>query len=1068
MALHLQFSNSLKALAKSFLQQVKRENTSVFQPNYIITQTEGMNNWLKMQMTEEWGIAANYQFLKPNDFIYQVFFLLSGKITATLHPENQKWLLFKLLNEPDFKHRFKDVAQYYHPDFENADIKRLSIAQNVADLFDQYQIYRKELIEGWNKSGLDNLSADDWQKYLWIKAQTSFKEKLPDKTIISAYIEDAIKNPFNQKKITDYFKQVHLFGLSVITQYHLDLFYLLGQHIEIYFHLLNPAPEQYWFEDKNEKYLAFLRNKQKNVNHLQEGNSLLLNWGKVTQDTFLMLFNQEYLLNHYTEIPVEESKPISLLQTIQADIYHNKITEERDFIDVSTLNDGSIMMSACHTPLREVEVLYNYLVSLVSKKNGHYSARDVVVMVSDINAYSPYIKAVFNKAPYKFSYTIADESFENEESLINALKHILQITKENFTAENVLQLLEFNTISQRFGIRDINSLREIVGKANIRNGIEGSRDDGSVFISWKNGINRIILGICMGGEGAYEHDELLLFPLDGIEGAASFNIIRFCHFVNVLIDSIHEREKQQSPSEWAKYIENVIQNFLNISAHEIDPSYEILNQQLTEYKTLHEFFDEEISYDVFSFSYLQTLKNTTKANKYASGGITFCSLIPMRSIPFKVVALLGLDSDKFPRKETKSEFNLMKEIKRGDRDVKNNDKHLFLETLLSAEEHLYISYIGQNPNDNTPKSPSLLVDELIDYIALKTLDENKKLSKKYAQEALVQKQPLHSFSRKYQHDDLKIPNFLNVNQLKFEFKESNQVVDDKEVIAIISIDFLIKFVQNPIKFYYNQILQIRYESNSFLIPEMELFELDHLQKWGLRNDLLHLNESELPDYIKHETAKGNLPLKNMANIALNPLIKEINKVKELAGDLILATRNKVFVDELLHDSSVRINGEIADFYGDNLIQICFSKNEIKYILKLYIQYLVAISAGIKTKAYFISNTQEKIFNGKELDHEVALNQLKLFIKWYKKGNLSLVPSLIEKILNTKKIESITNDEFIKLIHKHMNDKNSFPDEYLLSEYKNGFFELDSTFENFKSMATELLVPIYEFLPEFKF
>src|SRR5690606_29203917 len=170
-----------------------------------------------------------------------------------------------------------------------------------------------------------------------------------------------------------------------------------------------------------------------------------------------------------------------------------------------------------------------------------------------------------------------------------------------------------------------------------------------------------------------------------------------------------------------------------------------LQKHLAGYARVNEWMQDKISFEVFSLHVKQTLKSYTKSNLYMGGGITFCSLIPMRSIPFKVVALLGINFDNFPRNEKKQNFNLMlQNPKPGDRNLKDNDKHLFLETLLSAQEYFYISYQGMDAKTNQPTAPSVLVDELLDYIE-DGLSEDRAL----VRTTLITLQPLHLFSYKY-------------------------------------------------------------------------------------------------------------------------------------------------------------------------------------------------------------------------------------------------------------------------------------------------------------------------------
>ena len=315
MALQLKVSNSLKQLADNLCDNLKNRRLSVFQSNFIVTQTEGMNNWLKLQIAEKIGISANCRFLKPNDIIHQVFFLLGGQNNDPLSAQNQSWLLYKLLEENDFTERFKSVSQYYKPDGSDKDLKRMALAEKIADLFDQYQVYRPEMISQWNREQLQDVNRDEWQKFLWIKARQVSHDRLPDKTFIGNYILTALKDPMQQERLKMKMPAVHVFGLSVITGFHIELFQAIGQVIDFSFHLLNPAPSIYWLEDRSEKQLTLLKKRGfMDVSETSTGNALLTSWGKVIQTTFALLFQYDQFINLYEEIPVEEPLEDSLLR----------------------------------------------------------------------------------------------------------------------------------------------------------------------------------------------------------------------------------------------------------------------------------------------------------------------------------------------------------------------------------------------------------------------------------------------------------------------------------------------------------------------------------------------------------------------------------------------------------------------------------------------------------------------------------------------------------------------------------------------------------------------------------
>ncbi len=473
MSLQIYGSNSLEHLAKRLAADLQLYGGSVFEQKYIVTQTQGMNNWLKLKVAAELGIVANCRFLKPNEMVNEVYFRLISGNKQALSAETLHWILFSILATPDFQNKFRKIADYYTQD----DVKRMALAEKVADLFDQYQIYRPEMIIDWNENSLLFEGKSGWQKYLWVQAKALLGNEMPDKTVTGKHILETLQKAALQQKVKSQIPSIHVFGLSIITTYHLHILFELSRYIDVTFYLLNPAPNVYWFDDRSEKQLALWRQKSKlkfnDQPLLSNGNALLTGWGKVLQDTFSMFFETDEFLNQYYDLETDEPAPVNLLGKIQNDIFYNKPEAERNIIQPGDLSDGSITINSCHTPAREVEVLYNYLVHLVTTSPSQFSARDMVVMVSDIDLYAPYIKAVFTSAPYQFPFTIADESFSATDNLFTALQSILSLTEENFGAEEVLQLLDSEYIRKRFSLINKEWIRKVVNLANIRFGITG-------------------------------------------------------------------------------------------------------------------------------------------------------------------------------------------------------------------------------------------------------------------------------------------------------------------------------------------------------------------------------------------------------------------------------------------------------------------------------------------------------------------------------------------------------------------------------------------------------------------
>ncbi len=1053
MALYLNVSNSLSELADSFCADLQQRHGDVFQPVHIITQTDGMNTWLKYQLAERLGIAANYRFLKSQDIINQVYFLLGGRSSELLSRENLVWVLFKLLGSQGFINQFGDIAAYYSNDLPDSDVKKMSLAEKIADLFDQYQVYRPDMIREWNANE-DTATIKEWQQYLWHSSRTMLGERLPDRTNVSKYILEQLQHPSQQQVLESKMPVIYLFGLSIITNYHLQLYYTLGSYVDIRFFLINPSPGQYWFEDKSPKQLARMQSKGFADISEQPGNALLTSWGKVLQDTYGLLFQNDEVINAYEEIESPEPAPDTLLKKIQNDIYHN--SEEVASIGMHELQDGSITINSCYSEVREVEVLYNYLVGLVDRKKEHLSPREILVMVSDINTYAPYIKAIFDNAPHKFPYSIADEGFVEGDTVSAALKSLLVLQEEELTSENVMRLLDSSFIRERFGITDIALIRDAVNKANIRFGIENQVADESAYVSWLYGLKRLMLGICMSGDEEYGDGPESLFPVELVEGAATTQLIRFYHFVEILIQSIKERDGKRTVTEWVQYVQDVLDNMVCEPESSTDEDHYRLQLQLEEYNALNEFFGDNVNYDVFSLSFLKQLDTGINSGSFFSAGITFCSLIPMRSIPFKVIAMLGLSFDKFPRKDAFVSFNLMEEKKqKGDRSTKENDKHLFLETLLSAQDYLYMSYVGQSVKDNSSIPPSVLIDEMISYIQTGATTVSN------VRGVLVKKHPLHGFSRQY--DQTELYTYLVTGNGKTTTLLSEEKKNEEMNFAEIPLHALISFFKDPFKGYYNDVLKIYYSDEEALLAENEIFELNGLEEWSLKHEIMEAEEEALERLRDKMVKTGKLPLKNMASVLVEDTNMAVADVRELFRE---ATGNvdssSIPVEIELEDT--RIMGDLT-LYGDRLVKVSFSKKEIKYLLEAYIQYLAARAVGLTVKLYFISAEKQQQFEAQPIDQAEACNRLKALVELYKQGHQQILAFYPQFKITPEQVEDLDADVFSKAVEGELNNY-VVPcnNKYIMHEYENGFFIGPQVLEKYKHAARILLKPLDELFP----
>ena len=1029
MPLQLEVSNSLEILADKLLQKVNNQSQDVFTPITIVTQTEGINLWLREYIAKHTGIAANIRFITPNDIVFKIYQILGGTYAETISRECLIWLLYKALGEEDFKNHFPEQYSYFEVPHHERDQKRMGMATKVADLLDQYQIYRQQVVSQWNKKAKNpTYIPEDWQEFLWKKIKENTPKDIQDKTLVKDYIDDEISSPDNQKILRKALPHIYLFGLSIFTNYHLDILKTVAPWIDIHFFLLNPATQIYWMDDSSDKQVAKWRShNNKNQDNFIVGNPLLTNWGKVLQNTFRLLFRSEGLFNHYNDERVAKPQQDSLLHIVQANIFHNN-TEDFIVPTIDQLKDETISIHTCYTIAEEVEALYQYLVHLVDYKRVSLSARDISVMVSDIDKYEPYIRAVFDNAPYKFRYKIADVSVANGDSVYSALRLLLELNAQEFTSEKVLQLLESSYIRKRFNIQDIDQVRSFVKESNIRFGIDGNKEDETYIVSWQYGIQRLMYGVCMSGEILTENKGEVFYPMDIVEGHGSALVIKFSHFIEMLMASLKRRKTNRTPVEWVAYVKWLLENLIYFVEDQLEEDVYELNEQLSQYGELSNISLDEVPFEVFRVHFLSTIDSSKRSSLFINDGITFCSLIPMRSVPFKVIALLGMTSQDFPRKEKPLSFSLLQQTYQlGDRNIKDNDKHLFLETVISAKEYLYISYLGHSVKDNTVLPPSVLVEELIDYIQFISEEDEKVVDK-----AIITHHPMHNYSNKYNSGDPKLYRYADQTESELNFFSDTEKKLSETIKKEISISSLISFFKDAPKVFFNSVLGVYYEDEDVLLPETEIFTTTNWDDTVLKNKLLKISPENYEEWRNKLKLTGKIPLKNVGDAYLQQLEELVSPIYNYIHKDLSPTRENKISLEIAFDNEIVLTGEITDICEKSIVSVCFSSSVKKYILETYIKAMAGIIVDAIDKIIFITvdkenERKEHTIELSDISKQEAFSFLQNLLNIYQEGMKVPYPfsSDVYSSIDAGKVQKLENNSLEDLLEQKVNNRTSY-------------------------------------------
>ncbi|MCJ7772888.1 MAG: exodeoxyribonuclease V subunit gamma, partial [Desulfobacterales bacterium] len=357
-------------------------------------------------------------------------------------------------------------------------------------------------------------------------------------------------------------------------------------------------------------------------------------------------------------------------------------------------------------------------------------------------------------------------------------------------------------------------------------------------------------------------------------------------------------------------------------------------------------FNKEVEFELIKAYLSAQFKQNVFGSGFISGGVTFCAMLPMRSIPFEVVCLIGMNSDTFPRNDRQLSFDLLsKHPKIGDRSRRNDDKYLFLESLISSRKHFYISYVGQSIHDNSTIPPSSTVSELVDYIKNSFADSDEEIIKKHRR---------HAFHPQY---------FKEGNDAYFSYSTENLLAsvamqDDPKVQAFfekglkepdesfktININDLSEFFRNPAKYLVEKRLGIFLKTGDTLISDRENFDLNHLEKYIMEQEILdkRLSGNSMDEILDIQKAKGVLPHGNPGAMVFGQLAAETDtyaiKIQALTSQVQLEP-----IEINLEIDGFQVYGVLNTIFEPYQISMRFAKARPRDFIHAWIYHLALCS-----------------------------------------------------------------------------------------------------------------------------
>jgi len=976
MPLHLLSSNRVELLQKQLSTLLlSAPLANVFASETVLVPSQAMQRWLNIRLAQTQGVAANIDYPLPANWVWQVAANLEQQDDAAafdpLAREHMAWQILALLPQLVAVPEFLPLRQYLGNELEG--VKAWQLAQKIADVFDRYQFYRPDWIRRWsnvaNNALVSNEEYPSWQPLLW-QALVQKQDRPHRVQLIDRFLEQLSKPELAPSVAKHIPERVCCFALSSVPPLFMDVLEALSRFTNIFLFQHSPS-DQYWADLRGKTQIARKRVEAPDEYQLFDtGNDLLASWGRQGQSFQDLLITRDVLDSAQIE-SFDQPGTDTLLHSLQQSILDlNDEQEKRG-------PDTSVELRVCHSPLRECQVLHDTLLREF-ERDPTLKPEDVLVVVPEISRYAPYIEAVFRKRENELNpfipWNLSDISLADEHPLIQIFFRLLALPSSRFTYSELMSYLEVPEIASRFDLSpdDISLLGALFEECDVRWGIDGKHKrefdlPATEQNTWRAAIARLWSGFAISQAPLWND----LAPVQNMGGQEGQVLGRFCAFFEALIYWRQSLREGRTGAQWQSVLGNMLIGMFRVTGEGDERQQQIREvlAQLNQYAG-----SQQLSFDVVASFLQESLGTHAVTSRYFSGGVTFCGMRPMRSLPFRAICILGMQDQAFPRRDMPIAFDAMAQKGRlGDPRKSDEDRYLLLETLLCAREKLYISYVGRSLKDNSECQPSVLLRELLDYIDQRYMlagEEDKKDNKKQLLSSTFTKvMPMQAFSEhnytgeaSFDHWWASVASALKDRHASG--KGSEQGVDwpdvelraNREDFSEIDLGALKAFFDDPVKAFFNSRLRMFLVEEDTLEDE-ETFALNALEEWSVNKSILDesLLAGDLKTLQRLLSAQGRLPHGERAQLSFEgstqKLQGQIEKLEEYAGKTPRRLELSVtFTAEALgladHLPDVCLTGQSSDFFlGMGVLLYTPSKLRAKVFLRAWIEHLALCAAS---------------------------------------------------------------------------------------------------------------------------
>jgi exodeoxyribonuclease V gamma subunit len=923
----------------------------------IVVPSLGMERWLVSELSRKFGVWTNAEHPLPRAFIDRLFRALLGS-SFSFEPWDKQHLGFSIarcISDNVNNGKWPPILRYLEGDSKSE--RSLELGFRIADAFDQYLVYRPDWIEAWQRGQQPDARIDPWQPEL-------FRElvlRLGQDHFASRYRRalDLLNDSNTALDLLP--ERLCCFQVGLQPPAYLQLLQALGRRIPTHLFVLSPSREYENLCRRARKQLEPGAVELPSIDERIQQQPLFASLCRQACHLDEILANLPDIRPGIEEFV--ESEPRNVLELVQTDICALNNRDPLGTIPRYELSpkDRSIEIHACHSHRREVEVLREVLLDIFDGDQS-LAPEEVLVMLADIDAYAPLVDAVFgarDKRPGYIPYTIADRSLRSFNSLADFLLQTLEILSRRMTVERLLDLLSFELIQRKFelGAPRLSQIEKWLTQLQIHWGCDGSERQASGLPPLEDhtlrfGLSRLLLGVALDSKVAPVYAGRAPLDVEGEDAELAGRVAQACE---TLLEFRSRLSLDQPLQSYALLLTRMLDEVFHVEHELLWQRTEIVDSLGELESTAREAgFTSDISF----YSLRQFLRGrfeaTPSARSFLSGGVTFCRMLPLRSIPFRVIAMVGLQDEQFPRHASAASFNaLAQNVRRGDRNISDEDRFLFAETLLACRDRLIITYVGRSSRDDSARPPSVVVDEL-----MQAIDESCQTPGDCAltpREIIHCDEALQPFSPRY--FDGSHPRLVNRSEEHYR----GAVALDAPAIQAKVPDYGTLSQHQPTKLNYRDLTTLlRYPARLYLEKSLRLaanpklrekdnlepITLDALSEWHVTSELLDARlqgRSEASSFERLRAA-GELPLMGLGNVVFDSLRRRADGLFQTAAPYF---RGQPLEDKWLSlkVDGVQIEGWIKSIWPAAHVQLQASRLKIARTVEAWVEHLCLNASG---------------------------------------------------------------------------------------------------------------------------